>query len=237
MAATPPPVVIIEKKRGLGCFGCGCLILVLLFLLLAGGIGAGCYFGYNQVLALTSPTQVTIPTFDGGDDVYNQAREKMNAFNHNLESHLKTTVHFSADELNTLIAHSPDFDHNTIHLFVSMNGDRARIQASVPTNLWSKNLFKDRYVHLDSTFGLTFSPDTHLLLFLPQNLQVGERVVYDANTASAQNSSTQSATQLYTANFNQFLTATIQKSPDGRALIDQAQSIEVKNSELVIETK
>ena len=235
MADTPPAVVVVKEKRGLGCFGCGCLILVLLILLFLGGIGAVCYGGYTQILAITSPTPATIPTFDGGDAAFNQARQKLDEFNQNLKGHLPTTVQFSADELNTLISRSPGFDHNQVHLFVSMNGDQARLQACVPTDLFIHGLIKGRYVHLDSTFGLKFDPLTHTLLFLPSNLQAGDHVVYDAN--DSQNASTQSIMQMYIANFNEMLTASIRKSPEGDSLIGQAKSIEIKNSALVIETQ
>jgi hypothetical protein len=41
----------------------------------------------------------------------------------------------------------------------------------------------------------------------------------------------------FTPTFNQSFNTAIRKNPDGAALLDQAKSIEIQNSQLVIETQ
>jgi hypothetical protein len=127
-APTPP------KKRGLGCCGCGCsflLLLVALFVLLTAGI---CYVGYKTVMALTSDTPATIPAFDGGDDAYAKARGKLADFDHDVTNHQAATIMLSGDEINTLIAHDPDFARNHVNAFVSFTGTEGEVQIGFPPN-------------------------------------------------------------------------------------------------------
>jgi hypothetical protein len=110
-----PPATVVTKKRGLGCCGCGCFILGLLALL-ALALGAGsAYLTYNGAFKITSEVPATIPSYDGGDDVYNSTKQKMSGFNHDVQNQLAATIQLSADEINTMIAHDPDFTKNNVH--------------------------------------------------------------------------------------------------------------------------
>ena len=233
--ALAPAVPPVQKKRGLGCCGCGCLILVLLVLLLAGFVGAGGYIAYREMVSLTSDTPGTVPAFDGGDDLYKTTRQKMTDFDHNLQNHLAATLRLNADEINTLIAHSPDVDHKKVQVFVSMEKDQARVQASLPTSLWPAldKYLKDRYICVDSTFSVKFDTGTQTVLFTPQNLKTKDRVIYDANTPLPANE--QGLLPVILQDFDQAFTSSIRKSPEGDQLLSRAKRIEVENGELVIE--
>jgi hypothetical protein len=58
----PPPPVVVQKKGGMGCFGIGCVILLIVVVLLGAlGFGLG-YFAYKKGAALTSPEATTVQT-------------------------------------------------------------------------------------------------------------------------------------------------------------------------------
>src|SRR5476649_2615445 len=99
MSISLPPPPAPPKKKGMGCLGCGCLILVLLVILFVGLVAGGTYLG---VVGFTSSTAATIPSFNGSDDVYNIAHQKITAFGHDVIYHQAATIQLSADEINTL---------------------------------------------------------------------------------------------------------------------------------------
>jgi len=107
---TPPPPAQ-PKKKGLGCFGCGCVVLLLLGVLTVGLTGALAYVIHSRLMEITSDTPANIATFDGGDEMYATAKQKLADFNHDQQSHQPATLQLSADEINTLIAR-PRFCEN-----------------------------------------------------------------------------------------------------------------------------
>jgi hypothetical protein len=181
VSTQPPPA---PKKRRLGCLGCGCLVLALLAILFLGLITALGYYLYSGAMLITSATPSTVQTFDGGDDIDKSARQKLADFDHDLHNHLAATIHLNANEINTLIAHDPDFTKNNIHFFVSLNDNQARVQTSVPTDILSYRWFPGRYLNGDVTFLINFDSASKSLNFTPQNIQLGDQVVMGQNSGS-----------------------------------------------------
>jgi hypothetical protein len=223
------------KKRGLGCLGCGCLVLFLLVILFLGLVAGTSYFGYEKMVSLTSTTPAAVPTFDGGDELYASARQKLADFDHDVENHQAATIQLSADEINTLLARSPNVIKNNIHVFVTLTDNEGRIQASLPTDALSHGLLSDHYVNLDTSFEVHFDLQTKSANLTFHALQFGNKVLMDQNASNS--SLSQSATIWYTSIFNQSFNHGIRQNPDGAALLDQAKSIEIQNGELVIETQ
>src|SRR5471032_823507 len=100
VSTAPPPAP--PKKKGLGCLGCGCLVLALLVILFVGLVAGACYWSYSEVIALTTTTPAAIPSFEGSDDLYQTTRQKLADFNHDVKNHQAATIRLSADEINTL---------------------------------------------------------------------------------------------------------------------------------------
>ena len=237
ISTTPPPAP--SKKRGLGCLGCGCLILallVILFVCLVGGIG---YWVYTSAVALTSTTSPAIPTFNGSDDLYLSAKQKLADFDHDVENHQAATIRLSADEINTLLAHSPDMIKYNIHAFVTLSNNEARVQAGLPTDVLSHGIIKGRYFTLDASFEVLFDPQTKSVNLSFHTIRVGDETVLGGNSgnSSFNQSFMQGFQQSFTPSFNQSFNQGLRKNPDGAALLDQAKSIEIKDGELVIETQ
>jgi hypothetical protein len=222
MSVSTPPV---QKKSGLGCLGCGCLVLALLVILFLALVAGAGYLGYTKAVSLTSTTPAAVPSFNGSDDVYNTAEQKVTAFGHDVQNHQAATVRLSADEINTLIAHNPDLIRQKAHLFVTLTNDQAQVQGSLPTGELSHGILKNRYLNFDTTFGLGFNSDTKSLDLALHHLQIGDQPTPPNLLPTMQ------------AELTPLLNTQLQMYPGTKGLLQQAKSIEIKDGELVIETQ
>jgi hypothetical protein len=128
-----------RERRGMGCVGKGCLILscFIVFLIIAGAIGL--YFGTQTYSALlhglswANKTHVLaqepspVPQFETTDENIAAAERKWKDFKdvRDQPAHIELT----ADDLNNLIAENR---HARGKAFVAIEGNRLRIQTSVP---------------------------------------------------------------------------------------------------------
>jgi hypothetical protein len=133
----PPP----REKRAMGCVGKGCLILAcfIVFLMIAGAIGV--YFGTRTYSALlhgfswANKTHVLaqepspVPQFETTDENVAAAQRKWKDFKgvRDQPAHIELTP----DDLNNLIANNR---HARGKVFVTIEGNRLRIQTSLPLN-------------------------------------------------------------------------------------------------------
>jgi hypothetical protein len=223
VSTTPPPVQ--KKKSGLGCLGCGCLVLVLLVVLFVGLVGGGFYLGYKKIVGLTSTAVADVPTFNGSDDVYNAAKQKVGAFKHDVDNHQAATIQLSADEINTLIARDPYLTAQQAHLFVTLTNDQAQVQGSIPTGMLSYGFVKDRYLNFDTTFGLGFNSDAKAVDLMLHQLRLGDQTM------------PQKALPTMQVEIATILNAELQQYPETKNTLQQAKSIQIKDGELVIETQ
>jgi hypothetical protein len=219
------------KKTGLGCLGCGCLVVVLFFLLLAGLIGGLLYYTYHELYLVSSAQPLAIKPFSGGDAIYDGAQKKVAAFNQGVSTGQTSTLTLSADELNALITHfvaqNPAMKQLQIQVLVSMQGDEMRLQGDVPSNsIPFVNMgVKDRYFNLDVTTGISFNADTKEIEFDFHKVQLGDYSVPEDSLPSMQASFAQS--------FNQKL----RENKDVWNVLQVAKTITVQNGQFVIETK
>jgi hypothetical protein len=223
--STPPPPAAPRKKSVLGCLGCGCGLLLLLFLLFAGLIVGSCYYGYEKLSGFTSATAADIPAYSGGDDVFNSAQQKVNEFNDDLQNHQASSLQLSADEINALLTHDPDLIKAQARIFVTLTNDQAQVQGSIPTNAFLEGLLKDRYINFDTTFGLGFNTDAKNIDLALHHLQVGDQTMPDKMLPTLQ------------AEIIAILNAEVQKDPVGKNLLQQAKTIQIKDGLLDIETQ
>lgn len=188
-------------------------------------MAGGGYLLYTKALALTSPTPLAVQSFDGGDDLYNRAKQKVADFDHDLKNHQAATIELSADEINTLIARDPNFTKNNIRLFVTMTNDEGRMQASIPTGIMTGGLLKERYLNGDTSFGLNFDSAGKNVDFKLHHLQIGDRKVPGDMLPTAQNV------------INQEVNQSLQSIPEFKDFLQQVKSIQIKEGELTIETE
>jgi hypothetical protein len=131
----PPP------RRGLGCFGRGCLILVVFAIVLAIACLAGMYWGFQRHSAILhglywltkaqaiGHAPVPVPAFTASDTQIQSVHERCEDFEQRARAGQQTELELTADDINTLIATNQDARGK---IFVPIDGDRLRCQASMP---------------------------------------------------------------------------------------------------------
>jgi hypothetical protein len=222
---TPPPQQQPPKKSGMGCLGCGCLLVVVIFLVLAGLVGGLFYFGYKELYSLTSAAPAPVPPFTGSDDIYAGAQKKIDTFNQDVGTGKASSLTLSGDEINSLIAHDPDLIRLQIHLLATLTNDQARLQGSIPTNAFGTQFLADRYANFDATFGLVFNSDTKRLDTNLHKLQIGDSTVPE------------NALPTVDSEFLPWIEVLINRYPAAKNAIAAAQTVAIKDGQLVVETK
>ncbi len=131
----PPP------RKGLGCFARGCLILVVFGIVLAFACLAGLYWGIQRHSAIVhgiywlakthsiSEAPAPVPQFAASDEQIQATQERWQDFEQKARAGQPAEIELTADDINTLIAANRDARWKA---FVSIAGNRLRIQASVP---------------------------------------------------------------------------------------------------------
>jgi hypothetical protein len=128
-----------REKRGMGCVGKGCLILAcfIVFLIIAGAIGL--YFGmrthsavlhsfyWAKKMHVLAQEPSPVPQFETTDENITAAERKWKDFENTRDQ--PAYIELTADDLNNLIAKNR---HARGKAFVAIEGNRLRIQTSVP---------------------------------------------------------------------------------------------------------
>jgi hypothetical protein len=223
MANRPPAPA--KTRSGLGCFGCGCSLFIVIIVLAFGLVGGAGYVLYQSIYAISSPVATDVPLFTGGDNIYNGAKEKITAFNQSLQQNQPASLHLSADEMNALFTHEPMFSLFKVRAFVATNNDQAQIQSSLPLDLVPFGLFKGRFMNVDTTLSFTFEPDTRTIHLTLHNLKLGDTSIPENNLPMAQ------------LEIESYINQRMQTSPYMKNLLDHAKTIEIKDGELNVETE
>jgi hypothetical protein len=227
MSVSTPPV---PRKRGLGCFGIGCLILALVGLLVVIILGSAYYAIHKEIIAVTSDTPPAVPPFTGSDDLYERTKQKVSDFDHDLENHQAATIRLNSDEINVLISRDPNATKNQIHAFVTLANNDGRVQASGPTGVLTHGWIRDRYFNVDASFQVHFESDLRMVHLIPNSLQLGDKDSTGTTLNSAQ-------VNAFVPMIDQTLNDALRGNSDGRALLNQAKSIDIEDGELVIQTQ
>ena len=120
------------RRKGMGCFARGCLILLVFAIVLAIACFAGMYWGLHRHSALfygsywlaktrsiaQAPTPV--PEFSASDQQIQSFRERWQDFEQKTRAGQPAEIELSSDDVNSLIATSEDL--------------RGKVSASVQTN-------------------------------------------------------------------------------------------------------
>ena len=129
------------RKKGLGCFGRGCVILLVFAIVLAIACFAGMYWGLHRHSALfygsywvaktrsIAQAPTPIPEFSASDQQIRSVSERWQDFEQKTRAGQPAEIELSADDINGLIATSGDARGK---VFVAIDGNQLRLQASVP---------------------------------------------------------------------------------------------------------
>src|ERR1043165_4043030 len=128
------------QRKGLGCFGRGCLILLVFAIVLAIACFAGIYWGLYRHSALfygsywlaktrsIAEAPAPVPEFSGSDQQVQRVRERWQDFEQKTRAGQAAEIELSADDINALIATSDDLRKN---VFVAIEDNHLRLQISV----------------------------------------------------------------------------------------------------------
>jgi hypothetical protein len=131
----PPP------RKGLGCFGRGCLILLIFAIVLAIAGFSGMYWGLHHHSALfygsywlaktrsLAEAPAPVPEFNGSAQQIQLVQERWQDFEQKTRAAQSAEIELSTDDINALIATNEDVRRK---VFVSIDGNLLRLQVSVP---------------------------------------------------------------------------------------------------------
>ena len=224
LQSPPPPA---KRTKGLGCLGCGCAILLAILFLILGLVGATAYFLYREALVVTSTAPLEVPAYAGGDDVYTGAEKKLDAFNQDVGTGKASSLTLSADEINALLAHDPDLARLKSHLVVTLNGDEAHLEGTIPTSTIPvvRAAVKDRYFNVDARFTVTFNSDTKLVGTDLHRVRLG-----DTDWPTNQLTTMQ-------AEIEPFINSSLKRNPQASNALQAAKTVTIRDGQFVIETK
>jgi hypothetical protein len=129
------------RRKGLGCFGRGCLTLLIFAIVLAIAGFAGLYWGLQRNSALfygsywlaktrsLAEAPTSVPIFSASDQQIQLVQERWQDFEQKTRAGQAAEIELTADDINTLIATSEDARGK---VFVSIAGNQLRLQTSVP---------------------------------------------------------------------------------------------------------
>jgi hypothetical protein len=129
------------RRKGLGCFARGCLILLVFVIVLAIAGFAGMYWGLHRHSALfygsywlaktrsIAEAAAPVPEFSASDQQIQLVRERWQDFEQKTRAGQAAEIELSADDINSLIATREDVRGK---VFASIEGNQLRLQTSVP---------------------------------------------------------------------------------------------------------
>jgi hypothetical protein len=129
------------RRKGLGCFARGCLILLVFAIVLAVACFAGMYWGLHRNSALfygsywlaktrsIAEAPTPLPEFSAPDQRMQSFRERWQDFEQRARAGQPAEIELSGDDINSLIATGDDLRGK---VFASIEGNQLRLRASVP---------------------------------------------------------------------------------------------------------
>lgn len=129
------------RRKGLGCFARGCLILLVFAIVLAIACFAGVFWGFQRHSAIVhgiywlakthsiTEAPVSVPEFSASDDQIQSVRERWQDFEQKTHAGQPADIELTADDVNTLIVTNRDARGK---VFVLIEGNQLRLQTSFP---------------------------------------------------------------------------------------------------------
>jgi hypothetical protein len=208
-----------------GCFFYGCITgLVLLLLIAIGGLIA-VHYGKKALTGMinkyTDTQPMALPTVQISAADLDKLKQRFAAFEDAVKAGRPTPpLVLSADEINALIASSPDRQQLKGKFYVSFDGDRVKGQLSLPLGEIGWKMFKNRYLNGSGTFNVSLR--NGILFVAPQTVEVKGKPVPEMYMQGLRN-----------ANFAAGLT----NQPDAMAVLQKLEDIQVKDGKLIVTPK
>ena len=143
--------------QGMGCFGKGCLtVLIVGIIFLAGIIGVTWYLYVKTVDNLTSPTPADVQIETPAESQFQTAENSMSRLREAIANNKETTVQFTAADLNALFARDRDFQEWRGRIRIEMADSIMTIAMSAPLNSIPLPRMKKRWFNGTARFSFTY---------------------------------------------------------------------------------
>jgi len=152
---TPPPA-----PSGMGCFAKGCLTLIIAGVILVAVFVGGSFFLLNRaihVFTSTEPVQIQVRPATPAE--LQVAKAKLDTLRSAVRNHQESTIEFSPNEINALIANEPEFRGAAGRARVAIAGSIASLDVSAPLGSMHWNQLKGRWFNGNIQFGFSYVDD------------------------------------------------------------------------------
>jgi len=145
----------------MGCFAKGCLtVLIVGFILLAGGIGTTWYLYVKTINKLTSPASADVQVEPPSESQFQAAENTMERLRTAIAQNNETTVEFTATDLNALFARDPDFEDLRGRVRIEIADSIMTIALSAPLRAIPLPGMKKRWFNGNARFSFTYDSGT-----------------------------------------------------------------------------
>lgn len=145
----------------MGCFAKGCLtVLIIGFILIAGGIGITWYVYVKTVNNLTSPAPADVQVAPPSESQYQAAESSMERLRTATASNKETTVEFTGADLNALFARDPDFEDLRGRVRIEIADSTMTVALSAPLSSIPLPKMKRRWFNGTARFSFTYDDGT-----------------------------------------------------------------------------
>ncbi len=149
----PPQPPIVRRRKGLGCFATGCLIVVIILMFFGVLFGGTLWVVYHGGQAYISDQRSLARTLTPTDEEYQSVLAKLAPFGQAMNEGHAATLEITPDDLNVLIARSPQFEALRGQLFLAAADDGITAEVSTPLNDDAHAVYFSGRATLDASYA------------------------------------------------------------------------------------
>lgn len=223
-------------KKRMGCLGQGLIALAIIILLLVVIGGGGGWLIYNKgINGFTSDRPANVTVDQPSDVAFQQAETQLRQLRTAVRNKTKTTMAFSATDLNALIARDPGFAGMRNKTRVDMSGNDMILDLSAPLDTVPLPRFKGRWFNGRVTFHFTY--DLGQFSFATRALETNGHRMEDDGMRGFSSSFLRNFSASYTRSFNQGFRKGQDRNAQGREFWDHIKTMSIQNGQLVVTTQ
>jgi hypothetical protein len=212
-----------KPRRGCLFYGCITGIVLLLFLAISGLIAV--HYAKKALTGLvnqyTDTKPMTLPAVQMSSADLDKLKKRYADFEDAVKAQRpQPPLVLTANEINALIASSPDKQALKGKVYVSFDGDRVKGELSMPLNDLGWKMLKNRYLNGNATFNVSLRNGS--LNVSPQTIEVKGQPLPEKYMQALRNVN---------------LAQNITNDSDARAVLGKLQDIQVKDGKLLVVPK
>ncbi|MGV3771479.1 MAG: hypothetical protein ACO1QB_01160 [Verrucomicrobiales bacterium] len=202
-----------QNKKGCLFYGC------LTFSLIAIAVVVGTYFGMRKVMrTYTAEKPVQLPQSNFSHSEYQTLVTRLENFYTNRQE--DATIELTADEINGLLAHTPDLKNIGQRFYFQIESNKVKAQVSFSLGDLGATQFKDRYINGVADINLKVT--NGVVVAHATNFNINGNPMPDSLSAALQ---------------TQNLAGDLNKDPKMQQTLAQVERLEVKDGKVILELK